>query len=297
MTQPLASMTGYAQASGGAHGCSFHIEMKSVNARGLDIRMRLASGLDALEPEVRKRAGDVLTRGSVSISITLQKDGAGSEVVINQQALGAVLDALDVLAGRIEADRPRLDGVLALKGVLEVKESPLSTEAEEQLHTEILDALDRCLDDLMVSRRSEGNRLTSVLIGRIEEIEALTEQAEDHPSRSRKAIMERLKQQISDISDASPGLSEERLNQEAMLLATKADIREEIDRLIAHVKSARQLITNGGPVGRKLDFLSQEFNREANTLCSKSNAVDLTSIGLDLKATIDQLREQVQNIE
>ena len=297
MTQPLASMTGYARAGGSAQGCSFQIEIKSVNARGLDVRLRLAPGLDILEPELRRRVSNVITRGAVSLSISLQKDSAGSEVVINQQALGAVLDAFDALSGRVEADRPRLDGVLALKGVLETRETPLSIEAEENLHAAILDQLDLCLEDLVVSRRAEGDRLTNVLIGRIEEIEALTKQAEEHPSRSREAILERLRQQIADLSEAGAGLSEERLHQEAMLLATKADIREELDRLVAHVKTARQLIANGGPVGRKLDFLSQEFNREANTLCSKSNAVDLTAIGLDLKAVIDQLREQVQNIE
>jgi len=297
MNKPLASMTGYARASGNAQGCSFQIELKTVNARGLDIRMRLAPGLDALEPELRRRITDALARGSVALSITLQRESSGTEVVINQQALGAVLDALDALAGRIEADRPRLDGVLALKGVLETRETPLSAGAEDALGDAILESLDTCIDDLVNSRRTEGDRLTSVLIGHIEQIEELTQKAEDHPSRTRDAILERLKQQIDDLKEAGNGLSEERLHQEAMLLATKADIREELDRLKAHVTTARQLVGNGGPVGRKLDFLSQEFNREANTLCSKSNAVDLTTIGLDLKAVIDQLREQVQNIE
>ncbi len=297
MTHPLASMTGYARAGGAALGCRFQIEIKSVNSRGLDVRMRLAHGLDALEPELRRRIGDTLARGAVSLSISLQRDGAGREVVINQQALGAVLDALDALAGRVEADRPRLDGVLALQGVLETRETSMTAEAEENLHAMILEQVDICLDDLVASRRTEGDRLTNVLISRIEEIEALTKQAEEHPSRSREAILARLREQVADLDVAGSGLSEERLHQEAMLLATKADIREELDRLTAHIKSARQLIANGGPVGRKLDFLSQEFNREANTLCSKSNAVDLTAIGLDLKAVIDQLREQVQNIE
>ena len=297
MTKPLASMTGYARTGGAAQGCSFQVEIKSVNSRGLDVRMRLAPGLDALEPELRRRVGDALTRGSVTVNINLQRDTAGSEVIINQQALGAVLDALDALSGRVEADRPRLDGVLALKGVLETRETSMTAEAEEQLHAAVLDSVDECLEDLVVSRRAEGDRLTNVLIARIEEIEALTKQAEEHPSRTREVILERLRQQIADLSEADSGFSEERLHQEAMLLATKADIREELDRLTAHVKSARQLIAQGGPAGRKLDFLSQEFNREANTLCSKSNAVELTAIGLDLKAAIDQLREQVQNIE
>jgi uncharacterized protein (TIGR00255 family) len=297
MTKPLASMTGYARTTGAAQGCTFQVEIKSVNARGLDLRLRLAPGLDVLEPDLRRHIGEVLTRGSVTVNISLQRDTAGSEVVINEQALGAVLDALDALSGRIEADRPRLDGVLALKGVLETRETSMTAEAEEQLHAAVIETVDTCLEDLVVSRKAEGDRLTNVLIARIEEIEALTKQAEEHPSRTRESILERLKQQIADLAGTDAGLSEERLHQEAMLLATKADIREELDRLTSHVKSARQLIAQGGPAGRKLDFLSQEFNREANTLCSKSNAVDLTSIGLDLKAAIDQLREQVQNIE
>lgn len=297
MAQRLASMTGYARASGTAQGCSFQIEIKSVNARGLDIRMRVANGLDALEPKLRQRINDTLTRGAVSVFISLQKDSAGSEIVINQQALGAVLDALDALSGRIEADRPRLDGVLALKGVLESRDMPFTAEAEENLHTAVLDHVDQCLDDLVEFRRTEGDQLTRVLLERLDEIEALTKKAEEHPSRSRDAIIDRLRKQISNLSEAGKELSEERLHQEAMLLATKSDIREELDRLVAHVKTARDLIKDGGPIGRKLDFLSQEFNREANTLCSKANAVDMTAIGLDLKAVIDQLREQVQNIE
>lgn len=295
MSKPLASMTGYARTAGIAEGCSFQVELKSVNSRGLDIRMRLAPGLDALEVEARKRIAAALTRGSVSLNISIQRDTASSELAINEQALGAVLSALDALSGRIEADRPRLDGILGLKGVLEVRDNQLNEDAEQRLHTAILQSLDACLEDLHLSRRAEGRQLREVLMDRIEEIANLAEQAENHPSRNRDTILERLEQQVADLGGT--GLNEERLHQEALLLATKADIREELDRLQAHTHAARQHLTEGGPVGRKLDFLSQEFNREANTLCSKANAVELTAIGLDLKAAIDQLREQVQNIE
>ena len=297
VTQPLASMTGYARATGSAQGVGFSCEIKSVNARGLDIRMRLAPGLDSLEAEFRRRIGKAISRGSITLTLNLEREGASGEVVINNQALGTVLDALDKLAGRIEADRPRLDGILALKGVLEQRESPMTADAEEALHAVILEAADIAIDDLVASRRREGDQLTGVLLDRIAEIEVLTARAEAHPSRGREVILERLRRQVEDLTVSGAGLSEERLAQEAMLLATKADIREELDRLTAHAANARQLVANGGPVGRKLDFLSQEFNREANTLCSKSNAVELTAIGLDLKAAIDQLREQVQNIE
>jgi len=293
----LASMTGYARAGGAVPGISFQVEIKSVNARGLDMRMRLAPGFDALEGEIRRRIGKAISRGSVTFTLSVDREGEGGRVVINKQALGAVLAALEVLSTQVDAERPRLDGILGLKGVLELHESPLGPEEEDELHTAILAAVDKAVADLVTARRQEGARLAVVLRERIDEIAALTKAAELHPGRSRDAILERLRQQVADLVATGVGLSEERLAQEALLLATKADTREELDRLGAHIASARQLVDEGGPVGRKLDFLSQEFNREANTLCSKSNAVELTGIGLDLKAVIDQLREQVQNIE
>ena len=292
----LASMTGYARAGGAVPGISFLVEIKSVNARGLDMRMRLAPGYDILESEIRRRVGAAISRGSITFTLNVDREGEGGRVVINKQALGAVLAALEVLSMQVDAERPSLDGILGLKGVLEQHDSPLDSEAEEALHAAILEAVDRAVADLVKARRQEGKRLEAVLSERIGEIAALAKAAELHPGRSRDAILERLRQQVSDLA-ATGGLSEDRLAQEALLLATKADIREELDRLAAHIAAARQLIAEGGPAGRKLDFLSQEFNREANTLCSKSNAVELTGIGLDLKAVIDQLREQVQNIE
>ncbi|MDP1730572.1 MAG: YicC/YloC family endoribonuclease [Devosia sp.] len=297
MTSSLASMTGYARAGSGVPGISFQVEIKSVNARGLDIRMRLAPGYDALEGEIRRRIGKAMARGSITFTLSVDREGEGGRVVINKQALGAVLAALELLSTQVSAERPRLEGILGLRGVLEQRDSPLATADEEALHAAILGAVDKVVAELVEARRREGQHLAVVLRERIDEIAALTKAAELHPGRSRDAILERLRQQIADLSATGVGLSEDRLAQEALLLATKADIREELDRLDAHIAVARQLIADGGPVGRKLDFLSQEFNREANTLCSKSNAVELTGIGLDLKAVIDQLREQVQNIE
>jgi uncharacterized protein (TIGR00255 family) len=293
----LSSMTGYARAGGAVPGVGFLVELKSVNARGLDIRMRLSPGYDALEVEFRRRIGKSITRGALTLTLNVEREGEGGRVVVNEQALGAVLATIERLKGQIEAQRPTLDGILGLKGVLEQHDAPLTGEAQEALEAAILTAVDAAIADLVTARQDEGARLTTVLLERIDEIAALTKAAELHPGRSRDAILERLRQQLSDLNAAGVPLPEDRLAQEAMLLATKADIREELDRLGAHIASARQLIAAGGPVGRKLDFLSQEFNREANTLCSKSNAVELTGIGLDLKAVIDQLREQVQNIE
>lgn len=290
-------MTGYARAGGSVPGVRFLVEIKSVNARGLDMRMRLAPGYDALEVEIRRRIGKAISRGAITFTLNVEREGEGGKVVVNEQALGAVLATLERLRGTIDASPPSLDGILALKGVLEQHEAPLSADAEEVLEAAILAAVDSAVADLVTARKEEGARLGPVLLERLDEIAALTKSAELHPGRSRDAILERLRQQIADLDAAGAGIPEDRLAQEALLLATKADIREELDRLAVHIASARQLIAAGGPVGRKLDFLSQEFNREANTLCSKSNAVELTGIGLDLKAVIDQLREQVQNIE
>ena len=297
MSGSLASMTGYARAGGDAAGVGFNCELKSVNGRGLDIRLRLPPGFDALESELRRRIGAALARGSVTLTLDVDRSAAGVEIVVNEQALATVVGALEALSRRVEAQAPRLDGILGLKGVLVERSHPPGAGDEDELHGAILASVDRCLGELVGVRRAEGEHLRAIVGERLDEIARLTEAAEAHPSRSRDAMLARLKLQVADLREAAGGFSEERLAQEALLLATKADIREELDRLRAHVAAARKLLADGGPVGRKLDFLSQEFNREANTLCSKSAAVELTAIGLDLKAAIDQLREQVQNIE
>lgn len=297
MANSLASMTGFARGGGEAEGCRFAIEVKTVNARGLDIRLRVPPGLDDLEHLIRKSLSDRLTRGAVNLTLTVSNENALSEVKLNEQALNTALEAIKSLEGRIDADRPRLDGILGLKGVLEVKEAELSDAAKEVLKASILATQAQVLDELIAVRLQEGAALKKVIVERLDEIEVLTAQAESNPSRSRDAILARINEQIAFLQSSEAGMNEERLHQEALVLATKADIREELDRLVAHVKAARKLVEKGGPVGRKLDFLAQEFNREANTLCSKSNNVELTAIGLDLKATIDQLREQIQNIE
>ena len=297
MANSLSSMTGYARAQGSVPGIAFSVEIKSVNARGLDVRMRLTPGYDALEGEVRRRISKALSRGSVTVNLTIEREGEGGRVVVNKQALDAVMAAVKDIAALTNSPRPTPDGILGLKGVLEQHDAPLAPDTEERLQAAVYAAVDVALAELQVSRQAEGVHLNDILSRQVDEIASLREQAAAHPGRSRDAILARLKEAIADLLASSTGLSEDRLAQEALLLATKADIREELDRLAAHVASARQLLGEGGPVGRKLDFLSQEFNREANTLCSKSNAVELTAIGLDLKAVIDQFREQVQNLE
>jgi uncharacterized protein (TIGR00255 family) len=278
-------------------GIAFSLEIKTVNARGLDVRMRMTPGYDALEGEIRRRIGKALARGSVTVNLNVDREGEGGRVVVNRQALDAVLEAIKEIGSLTNSPRPTPDGILGLKGVLEQHDAPLDPEAEDRLYAAIYAAIDQVLDDLRASRRGEGVHLGEILLRQVNEIARLRDLAAGHPLQSRDAALARLKQQVADLVEANVGINEDRLAQEAMLLATKADIREELDRLAAHVASARALLAEGGPVGRKLDFLSQEFNREANTLCSKSNAVDLTAIGLDLKAVIDQFREQVQNLE
>src|SRR5690554_4955656 len=289
-------MTGYARVTGAAAGASFTCEIKSVNSRGLDIRLRLAPGFDALESDIRQLIGKMVSRGSVTCNLAVEREGAGGNVLVNQQALATVLTAMSELAGKVDAAPPSLDGILGLKGVLEQRDLPMTAAAEADLSAAILQGVSQALVDLALARRQEGGRIAAVLLQRLQEIEAQIAQAETHPARTREAILARLRQQVSALADDIT-LPEERLAQEALLLATKADIREELDRLTAHLGSARQLIAGGGAAGRRLDSLAQEFNREATTLCSKCNAVELTAIGLDLKASIDQLREQVQNIE
>ncbi len=297
MANALSSMTGYARAQGGVPGISFSVEIKSVNARGLDVRMRMTPGYDALEGDIRRRISKALSRGSVTVNLNVDREGEGGRVVVNQQALEAVLEAIKDIGALTNSPPPTADGILVLKGVLEQHDAPLDADTEDRLHAAIYEAVDATLGDLKLSRRAEGVHLGDILLAQVTEIARLRDLAAANPARNRDVVLARLREQVGDLLASAAGFSEDRLAQEALLLATKADIREELDRLGAHVSSARALLAEGGSVGRKLDFLSQEFNREANTLCSKSNAVDLTAIGLDLKAVIDQFREQVQNLE
>lgn len=291
----LASMTGFARAERQGDGLRLRVEIKSVNGRGLDLRLRLAPGLDAQEIPLRQLLSKALSRGSVNLVATLDRPAGSGAVRVNQQALAAVLAALDDLGQRVAADPPRLDAILALPGVLSLDDG--AGEMDEEAPAALLLACAaEAIDRLKAARAQEGAAIAAVLLAHLDAITALVDRAEAHPARSREVVEVRLRDQLAALC-ADPALPADRLAQEALLLATKADIQEELDRLRAHIAAARALIAEGGPVGRRLDFLAQEFNREANTLCSKANAVELTAIGLDLKAAIDQLREQVQNIE
>ncbi len=292
----LASMTGFARADGARGGVRWHWEIRSVNARGLDLRTRVPSGFERLEPTIRQAAQKRFERGSLTINLSVQREAAAASLRINEAALEVALAASAALGARGVAP-PTADGILALKGILEVDDEEPDEDEREALDASVLSTLGEGLDRLMEMRRGEGTRLRPVLEERLERIARLTEEAAASPSRTPDAITARLKAQFEQFTSAVPALDPQRLHQEAMLLATKADIAEELDRLRAHVDGARELLAAKGAVGRRLDFLTQEFNREANTLCSKSNDVALTRIGLELKAVVDQLREQVQNVE
>ena len=293
----LNSMTGFSRRDGSASGHRWTWELRSVNGKGLDVRLRLPAGLDRLEIPVRNRLGERLTRGNIQASLTLSREGGATTLRINEEVLAGILVAMNRISDRIDAAAPTLDGILALKGVLETVEVEEDEEARAALDQALLAGLDGALDGLVAARAGEGAAIGRVLTGHVDTIERLTAAAETCPARRPEAIRARLAEQVAALMDQVPALDPQRLHQEAVLIATRADIREELDRLAAHVAEARRLIGSGAAVGRKLDFLAQEFNRETNTLCSKSNDRELTSIGLDLKAVVDQLREQIQNIE
>ncbi len=293
----LHSMTGFARLDGSACGQRWTWELRSVNGKGLDVRLRLPPGLDRLEIPAKTRIADRLTRGNVQVSLSLTRETATTTLKVNEEMLTAVLAAMNRIADRIDAAAPTLDGILSIKGVLESAEVEDDETTRTALDAALLDGLTTAVDGLIAARASEGVAVARILTGHVDEIARLTAAAEACPARRPEAIRARLAEQVAALMDQVPALDPQRLHQEAVLIATRADIREELDRLVAHVAEARRLIANGGAVGRRLDFLAQEFNREANTLCSKANDRELTSIGLDLKAVVDQLREQIQNIE
>jgi uncharacterized protein (TIGR00255 family) len=293
----IASMTGFARAEGHAEGFSWVWEIKSVNSKSLDLRFRLGPGFEALEVPLRALLSDTLQRGSIAVALTVTRAETAGVLRVNRAALLQVAALAAELVEQHGAAAPRADGLLALRGVLESGEVDESDTVRDARQAALLASARRCIDKLVAARREEGARLKAVLESRFGEIDTLTAQADATAAAQPEALKTRLRTQLSALLDATPALSEERLAQEAALLAAKADLREELDRLKAHAAAARELMSAGGAVGRRFDFLCQELNREANTLCSKSSDLALTRLGLGLKAVIEQLREQVQNIE
>ena len=294
---PLSSMTGFARQDGHFEAYSWNWEVKSVNGKGLDVRCRLPYGFEALEPEIRKRVTATFARGNFQIGCHLKRQSGQGQLSVNEEALAQVMSAVAEIEAKAKTAPSTADGILALRGVLELIEPEETDDERAARDAAVLASFDHALSHLQQARLDEGAKMASVLDGAVSKIDELAKAAHDVDAAQPDALRARLKSQVEELLSASPALPEDRLAQEVALLVTKADIREEIDRLQAHVVAARDLLAKDEPVGRKLDFLMQEFNREANTLCSKASDVELTRIGLDLKAVIDQAREQVQNIE
>ncbi len=298
--RPLASMTGFARREGGDARVTWSWEIKSVNGRSLDVRCRVPSGHERLEAAARAALPKACARGNVSIALSVGRGDVAPGLRVNRD----LLDQVIALAGELETSLgsgrvapPRLDGLLAIRGVLETANEDEPAEETAAREAAMQGDLEAALDDLVAARRGEGTHLKAAVEAHLTTVETLTAAAAACAATQPDALRERLKTQVEALLDSVPALSEDRLAQEAALLIARGDVREELDRLGAHVAAARALLAEGGTVGRRLDFLCQEFNREANTLCSKSSDVGLTRIGLDLKSAIEQLREQVQNIE
>ncbi len=293
----IKSMTGFARADGALGPIGWHWELRSVNGRGLDIRLRVPPGFDALEPRIREAVGKCISRGSLTVNLNVKRTHGQTEIRLNEAALRQVLTAVEHIRAVASVAPPGAEALLNVRGVLELVE-PEETEADAAARTEAMVAsLDRALDGMIEARTAEGSRLKAIVARQLADIEGLVALVERSPARAPAAVRQRLKEQIAKLMEPGVMLDDTRLYQEAALLAARADVEEELTRLTAHVAAARALLDAKEPAGRRLDFLAQEFNREANTLCSKANDAETTRAGLELKAIIDQMREQVQNIE
>lgn len=295
----LYSMTGFAAARGEGAGYSWSWDLRSVNSKGLDLRLRVPDWVEGLETGLRARLGKALSRGSVSLSLKVTRDETETELVLNRAQLDGILSALaeveqEALERGVSLAPSHGTDILALRGVLEVGSGSTDTKP---LCSALLTELEPLLASFLEMRRHEGAALEKVLLGQLAQIEDMTAASARVAEARKKDVAQTLRSNLARVLENGDGVDETRVAQELAMLAVKADVTEEIDRLGAHVIAARELIEKGSPMGRKLDFLMQEFNREANTLCSKAQSTELTRIGLDLKTVIDQMREQVQNVE
>jgi uncharacterized protein (TIGR00255 family) len=290
-------MTGFARREGAAGLWSWAVEARSVNGRNLEARFRGPQGFEGLDRVVREAAQARFQRGQITIALQAKRAETPGKVRVNADELNRLvaLSRTYVADGRVAP--PRFDGLLAIRGVLDTGDDADSEEERRTVEAGMTASIEAALDGLKAARGEEGTALSGVLLGLVDRIDALTQQADALAAAQGPALKERFSRRMAElIGEAAAGL-EERIVQEAAMLAMKADVREELDRLVAHVAGARALIGDGGPVGRRLDFLAQEFMRESNTLCSKSAAAALTTVGLDLKAAVEQFREQIQNVE
>lgn len=292
----LCSMTAFARSEFAHKGWGGSFEIKSVNARGLNVRTRLPAFLDGFDVTLRKRVAGRLDRGTVLVTLELRAGDQDSGIRVNEERLARLVALAGALRDRPEIEPARLDGLMRLPGVIESGPPQLPAEERSALEAALVAPFDAALDALIAARRREGEALATVLERALDTIGDLSLKAESCAAARLPAIRDRLATRLEELLDKSR-IDERRLEEEVAVLALKLDVREELDRLKAHLAEVRNLLDKGSPVGRRLDFLAQEFNREANTLCAKSADSRLTTIGLDLKAAIDQFREQVQNIE
>jgi uncharacterized protein (TIGR00255 family) len=293
----IASMTGFAREAGVTGAYQWAWELKTVNGRGLEVRVRTPSGLDALGEEARGQILKALTRGQGQLNLSLSKGASAPTLRVNQDVLQSLLAAIGGLSLPENVKPASLDGLLSVRGVVELDDDAADPAQDEALMAALRAGVGALIESIKAARLKEGQALAAVLGQQLDQIARLVDEAEAAPARQPEAIRARLEAQIAEIMDGKNALDPARLHQEAVLIAARADIREELDRLRAHVDAARGLLQEGGGVGRRLDFLAQEFGREANTLCAKANDVSLSRIGLELKAVIEQFREQVQNVE
>jgi uncharacterized protein (TIGR00255 family) len=293
----LSSMTGFARSQGATDSFAFEWEIKSVNSKGYDLRLRLPPGWDAVEPALRKDAADSLARGTIYANLAVKPLNTAPAVRINEDVLAVVERVSAALQKRMGAAPATVDGLLSVRGVVDTVDAEVSEEARRAAEVAITKAFGVALKSLVEMRRREGDALGDVLRQRLAELSTLSTKADATPGRKPEAIKARLATQIATLLESSDRFDPDRLHQEAVLIAARADIREELDRIAAHIAQAGELLGNGGAVGRRLDFLSQELNREVNTCCSKSNDLELTNLGLSMKNVVEQFREQVQNVE
>jgi uncharacterized protein (TIGR00255 family) len=293
----LSSMTGFARAHDHFGPWRYAWEIKTVNSKGLDLRLRAPQSFDALEVKARAHISRRLARGACFANLSAKRDDSAVVARINREALDRLMQALDDVPLHANLRPASLDGLLSVRGIVEVIEPEEDEAQRAALEERMLATLSIALEALVASREAEGRALGEILLARLERIGELTTRAERSPARTPEAIRARLAQQVAALLEGANSLDPQRLHQEAVMLAVKADIREELDRLAAHVASARALLASGGPIGRRLDFLAQELSRETNTLCAKSNDEALSTIGLELKIEVEQWREQAQNIE
>ena len=294
---PISSMTGFARASGEHQGLFWQWELKSVNGKALDVRLRLPPGFEALETPLRAQLAQAFRRGSLQVSLSVSGQLARETMRLNQEVLDRLVEAGEALRERIGGEPLRADVLLSIRGVVETVSVPEDEAEAERRHAAMLASFSEALSALANARREEGARLQGVVAQQVTRIAELAAEARASKARTPEAIRARLAEQVSRLIDTGSALDPDRLHQEAVIAATRADIQEELDRLDSHVEAARLLLASDDAVGRKFDFLAQEFNREANTLCSKASDRALSLTGLELKTVIDQLREQVQNIE